>query len=347
MVFILLGLLAAFIYTQFKKCRQNPFDTLRYYKKYIAVAAVSFLIFFAPLGYYFYSHPGSFIGRSGQVSVFSPSLNKGDLTGTVIDVLEKTALSFFTEGDLNWRHNVSSEPFLPPGVSILFLAGFIYSLWRSFKYILKKTDFSDGKYLIVSLWFLAMLLPEITTAEGIPHGLRLIGVIPAVFIFSAIVLGKILAWIQKNFSQSANWSAINGLTTAFLGAFLAVLLLNSYNLYFKFYANSPEAYYAYRSDLTTVSTYLNQRNNKPQTYLSLDKFSEQTVLYFTTETNNPYQLITPEKSYEINLKRGDQIIFTQSTLFDTVKFKEYHPSAKLVREEKNKFGEIIMEVFEE
>lgn len=347
MVFILLGLLAAFIYAQFKKCRQNPFDTLRYYKKYIAIAAVSFLIFFAPLGYYFYSHPGSFIGRSGQVSVFSPSLNKGDLIGTIAGVLEKTALSFFTEGDLNWRHNVSGEPFLPPGASILFLAGFLYSLWRSLKYILKRTDFSDGKYLIVSMWFLGMLLPEITTAEGIPHGLRLIGVIPAVFIFPAIALEKILAWIQNKFSRSAGWIAINRLAAAFLGAFLAVILLNSYNLYFKFYANSPEVYYAYRSDLTNVSDYLNQRNDKAKTYLSLDKFSEQTVLYFTTETNNPYQLITPEKSYEVNLKRGDQIIFTQSTLFDIVKFKEYHPFVKLIREEKNKFGEIIMEVFEE
>jgi uncharacterized membrane protein len=347
MVPIFLGLLAAFACVRFRKYRQNPFDALRSCGKYIAVAAISFMIFIYPLAHYFYTHPGSFVGRSGQVSVFSPALNKVDLAGTIADVIEKTALSFFTEGDLNWRHNVSGEPFLPPIVSILFLTGFLYSLWRSSVYILKRTDFRDGKYLIIVLWFLGMLLPEITTAEGIPHGLRLIGVIPAVFIFPAVALGKILDWLQKNFSRSLGRNAINGLTAAFLSAFLAIILLNSYNLYFKFYANSPEAYYAYRSDLTNVSDYLNRRNNKSQTYLSLDKFSEQTVLYFTTETNNPYQLVTPEKSYEAELKRGDQIVFTQSTLFDIVKFKEHRPFAKLVYEEKNKFGETIMKVFEE
>lgn len=347
MPFILLGLAAAFACVRFKKHDQGIWKTFLSYKKYLAITAVTFLIFIYPLAHYFYTHPGSFIGRAGQVSVFSKDLNHGDLVGTILTVVQKTALSFFTAGDLNWRQNVSGEPFLPPGASILFLAGLIYSLWRSLKYILKKTDFSDGKYLIVVMWFLGMLLPEITTAEGIPHGLRLIGVIPAVFIFPALALVKILEWVQKKFSRSADRNITNGLIAVFLSAFLAIILLNSYDLYFRLYANSPEAYYAYRSDLTDVSDYLNQRNNKTQTYLALDKFSEQTVLYFTTETNNPYQLVTPENSYEVALKPGDQIVFTQSTLFDIAKFKKFHPEANVVKEDKNKFGEIIMEVFEE
>lgn len=344
MIFILLGLAAVFAFAQFKKYNRGVLETFLPYKKYIAIAALSFIIFFYPLAHYFYTHPGSFIGRSGQVSVFSPSLNKGDLAGTIIDVAEKTVASFFKEGDANWRHNVSGEPFLPLTVSLLFLGGLAYCLWRSVKYVWQKTDFNDGKHLILTAWFLAMLVPEMTTAEGIPHGLRLIGVIPAVFIFPAVALGKILNWVAEKFGQS---SVIRGLTVMFIAAFLAIILTNSYNLYFGYYANSPAAYYAYRSDLTSISDYLNQRNNKAQTYLSLDKFSEQTVLYFTTKTGNPYQLITPEKSYEVKLKRNDQIIFTQSTLFDITKFKEYHPKANLVRADKNKFGQTIMEVFEE
>jgi len=347
MPFILLGLLAALVYVRFAKHGQGIREIFSPYKKYFSIAAVAFLIFAYPLAHYFYTHPGSFVGRAGQVSVFSPDLNHGDLIGTVLTVAQKTALSFFTTGDLNWRQNVSGEPFLPPGVSVLFLAGFIYSLWRSLKYILKGTDFRDGKYLIVVIWFLGMMLPEMTTAEGIPHGLRLMGVVPAVFIFPAIALGKILEWIQEKFSQSAEWSALNGLITAFLGAFLAIILLHSYNLYFKVYANSPEAYYAYRSDLTDVSDYLNRRNNKAKTYLSLDAFSEQTVQYFTTLAGNPYQLVIPENSYAVNLKTGDQIVFTQSTLFDIAKFRQYHPETRLTLERKNKFGQTIMEVFEE
>ena len=50
------------------------------------------------------------LGRAGQVSVFNKELNKGDLPGTVVTVVKKTVLSFFTAGDLNWRQNVSVFP---------------------------------------------------------------------------------------------------------------------------------------------------------------------------------------------------------------------------------------------
>ncbi|MDP3057225.1 MAG: glycosyltransferase family 39 protein [bacterium] len=343
MIVILPALFAILIYVKYKSSRQL-YETILSYKKYLIISAVSFLVFFAPLGYYFYTHPGSFVGRSGQVSVFTASLNHGDLVGTILTVAEKTAWSFFTEGDLNWRHNVSGMPFLPPAVSIFFLIGLIYALWRSAKYIYHKTDFRDGKYIILIFWFFAMLVPELTTAEGIPHGLRLIGVMPVVFIFPAIILAKIINYALNKFKNNSN--AIS-LATFALAFYIAMLTAGAFNAYFVYYANSPEAYYAYRSDLTSVSDYLNQRNDKIKTYLSLDKFSEQTVLYFTTLTNNPYILITPEKSYEVKLKKGDQIIFTQSTLFDIKKFRQYHPKARLTIEEKNKFGETIMAVFEE
>lgn len=314
------------------------------HKKYITIAVISALIVISPLAYYFKTHPGSFVGRSGQVSIFSPALNKDNVVGTFLEVSQKTAFSFFTEGDLNWRHNVSGEPFLPALVSPFFLVGLLYAAWRSLRYIFSRTGFGDGKYLILTAWFFAMLVPEITTAEGIPHGLRLISVMPAVFIFPAIALGKTASYFWKTLEQ--NFIARKLLVLTF-GVYFTLIFMNSYNLYFKYYANSSEAYYSYRSDLTTVSDYLNRRNNKEKTYLSLDKFSEQTALYFTTETNNPYQLVTPEKSYEVKLKSGDQIIFTQSTLFDIAKFRRYHPGAKLVYEEKNKFGQTIMEIFEE
>lgn len=343
MLVILPALFIILIYIKFKSVRQT-FEMLISYKKYLVIATVSFLIFFAPLGYYFYTHPGSFVGRSGQVSVFTKDLNHGDLYGTILNVAEKTALSFFTEGDLNWRHNVSGMPFLPPAISFFFLIGLLYAIWRSIKYIYYKTDFRDGKYLIITFWFFAMLVPELTTAEGIPHGLRLIGAIPAVFIFPGVILAKIIEYATNKYKNSP--IAINLLVFA-VSFYIALIASGAHNAYFVYYANSPEAYYAYRSDLTVVSDYLNMRNNAQKTFLSLDKFSEQTVLYLTTETKNPYQLVIPEKSYDVKLSPGDQVIFTQSTLFDIIKFKQYHPAAKLVRKEKNKFGETIMEAYEE
>lgn len=132
----------------------------------------------------------------------------------------------------------------------------------------------------------------------------------------------------------------------FAGIFLLFLFVYNFQLYFVTAAKSPEYYYTFRSDLTEVSDYLNKRNQKNKTYLSLDAFSVQTVDYLTTETNKPYHLILPEKTYEARLNRGDQVIFTQSTIFDEKKFRDYHPEAKLIVKKTNQFGEIIMMVYE-
>ena len=96
---------------------------------------------------------------------------------------------FFTEGDLNWRHNVSGFSMLNPLVGLLF-AIFILSspiiflkekIWKIKN--LKNKLWEYFKYIFLIIWFSAMLGPEILSAEGIPHGLRAIGAIPAVFFF--------------------------------------------------------------------------------------------------------------------------------------------------------------------
>ena len=191
---------------------------------------------------------------------------------------------------------------------------------------------------LTAAWFWLMLVPEITTAEGIPHGLRLIGVIPALFILPAWLADKI--WQKMKKLDRGDVKVLVAVV------FLAGIFFYNFYLYFGVAASSPEYYYAFRSDLTVVSDYLNARNSKNQTYLALDKFSVQTVDYLTTETNNPYQLLVPEKAYAVRLKKGDQIIFTQSSLFDRLKFLEHHPEARLMREEQNKFGQIIMLVYQ-
>jgi hypothetical protein len=62
--------------------------------------------------------------------------------------------------------------------------------------------------------------------------------------------------------------------------------------------------------------------------------------------NNPYTQVDPENSWEYpNYKNGDKIVFTQSSLFDIRKFKQYHPNARLAIEKRNKFGQTIMAVY--
>jgi 4-amino-4-deoxy-L-arabinose transferase-like glycosyltransferase len=298
--------------------RHRAREIIRKYVKFKLIFVAGFLIAFAWIGAYYVKHPGAFIGRAGQVSVFNKELNKGDLKGTIITVTKETMLSFFTQGDLNWRHNVSGYPFLSPFLSPFFLISLIYFTLIAFKYLYdvwRQKITEQGSYItVVGVWFWFMIVPEITTAEAIPHGLRLIGVIPPIFILAAWSVNKLWEWISKYIGKQT------GLVLASI--FVAALVSYNYYLVFQVAAKSPEDYYAFRSDLTIVSNYLDARNKKPSTYLVLDEFSVQTTDYLTTAYGVPYVLQDPATSWQLKLKKGDQVVFTQSTIFDTIKFKK-------------------------
>ena len=325
------------------------------------VAKLSFIIFISPLAYYFYTHPGSFIGRSGQVSVFNPELNNGNLVGTILEVSWVSLRAYFWDGDLNWRHNISGEPFLSIIISPFFAIGLVGITYLAARYIFTPIKNKlDWKYFLIAGCFWGMLIPVITTAEGIPHGLRAIGTIPFVFIISAIGLMWVMGYASKVVNKF--WPYLSETQHKILNfafnlktiAFIIALVLQSFFLYFVYAANSPENFYAFRSDLTPVSEYLKEFGNKTNTYLVLDKFSIQTVDYFTTvdakhptnPENQPYTQVDPEDSWKLDhLKANDKIVFTQSSIFDIKKFKEYHPEATLTQEMRNKFGQSVMAVY--
>lgn len=339
--------------------------------------AIGFVIFIFPIARYFYTHPGSFIGRSGQVSIFNPTLYTVDGVqydgrppiGVVVpvfgEVLKKSLLAYFTSGDLNWRHNISGQPFLSALVSPFFAAGLALATVFAALYFFSPNKRSRWwKYFLLSGWFWGMLLPVVTTAEGIPHGLRSIGTIPVIFIISAWAIYESFGFAMRIHKKIfEKWCGLGSfkykilrfvlkLTAAF---FLLALVLQSYFLYFVYAYNSPENFYSFRSDLTPVSQYLKQRCNKEKTYLILDQFSVQTTDYLTSDRygnfsspcNVPYRQVDPENSWQLSgLQSGDQVVFTQSSVFDAKKFKMYHPEAFLIKEVRNRFGQTVLAVYE-
>lgn len=359
--------------------------TLKTYWKEALVPMALFALCITPLFHYFYTHPGSFVGRSGQVSVFNPELNEGDLVGTTLEVTRLSILGYFTEGDLNWRHNISGQPFLSPLISPFFALGLIIVIWNACLYLFSPLKRKD-KYpsFVLAGWFAAFLLPVITTAEGIPHGLRAIGTIPSVFIITAygMYLTSSFVWHLVTTYPQGNPRMERmvqlGLQVLVV-VFLVGLPLQTYSSYFVFAANSPENFYAFRSDLTTVSNYLKEHGNRNTTYLVLDKFSVQTVDYLTTvdgahacdrtiafrvqscvdnPKNRPYMQVDPEDAwlaptdvkdgkpvYERGLTSGMQVVFAQSSIFDIKKFKAFYPNAHLATEIRNKFGQVVLAAY--
>ncbi|MBI4049666.1 MAG: glycosyltransferase family 39 protein [Candidatus Doudnabacteria bacterium] len=341
---MLLPLLFVFAIILIYSQRHRIKKLIQEYWAYKLAFAAAFLAGFGWLGYYFLTHPGTFVGRAGQVSIFSPALNNGSILETFIEVFKATMLSFFTVGDLNWRHNVAGYPFLSVFISPFFAFALILCTWAIFRLLKnaweRKLNETTTYQSLTAVWFYFMLIPEITTAEGIPHGLRLIGVIPPIFILSAWGVD----WFWQKISAYSRLPYTRSLI-AFV--FLFSIFIYNYYAYFAVAAASSDYYYAFRSDLTTVSNYLIQRNQKTKTYLALDKFSVQTVDYLTTEKSQPYVLLVPENTYQVQLEKGDQVIFTQSSLIDSNKFEQYHPRAKLIKVEQNKFKEVIMLLYEQ
>ncbi len=356
-----------------------------FWTKKFFVPAVAFVIatviFVFPIAKYFYDHPGSFVGRSDQVSIFNPDLNEGHLVGALAEVTKQSLLGFFFHGDINWRHNVSGEPFLPWYVSPFFALGLILATLRAARFFLSpRKHYGDWPYFLMAGWFWGMLLPVVTTAEGIPHGLRSIGLIPAAYILSAwgifIVfeaLGKFRAlywrWITPVKRRILTWS-FNALKVCFV----VTMLTQTYILYFDVALASPEQAFAFRDDLTPVANYLNgfydnesavpagkipanypNPHTRENTFLILDDYASQTVDYLTTvdgahpsnPKNQPYKRVKPEDIGTLtNLHAGDQVVFNQTATPEIKTFKANNPTASLVVEVRNSFDQAVMAVYQ-
>lgn len=220
----------------------------------------------SPLILYFIQNPHDFIGRSGQVSVFSsPSPFKEFAKSNAL-----TLGMFFIKGDCNWRHNYACQPELHPIVSFFFLTGLALAIRDAIK--MRKE--SMASYTLLA-WFAFMTLPATLTNEGLPHALRSIGLIPPVMIFAGrgahAALAQIFRWLEI---QKAHWPArtrqIGRVKREILVLFLLALLSLSwttYRNYFIRWAERPLTYSAFSTDLLHVGEYLQALPADTQKYV--------------------------------------------------------------------------------
>lgn len=378
--------------------RREFWKTINVYKKAFIGFFAAFLLSVSWIAVYFYHNFDFFIGRSGQVSIFNQSLytvnglqlvNKPPLLVVLSvfwEVTKTAVMGFFTHGDLNWRQNISGFPLLSPLISPFFGVGLavicVLGVWYFFA---PNKRASYWKYFLLTGWFWGMMLPELATAEGIPHGLRSAGAIAPVFIIAAWGLFEFAGLVyklHKRLWQRSLWRAgdpawikdaaltppgmriVNLSLKILVVCFSLALILQTYFLYFVYAANSPEYFYSFRADLTPVSQYLvdhcdqslvaGDGSTKDRTFLIIDTYSEQTTEYLTSDPkgnfgqpcNVPYKIVDPAHAWELPpLESGQQVVFTQSTIYDTFKFKQHHPEAHLYIEVRNQFNQAVMAVY--
>lgn len=220
---------------------------------------VMFLVM-APLILYFVNIPEYFISRATGISVF-------EAPSPIFAFFKSLSIHFrmlFFGGDLNWRHNFSGEAQLLWPLAILF----IFGLWESLKELIggwrKKnwTIITSHLTLLASLG--AMMLPAVLTIEGIPHALRAIGMMPFVFIYSALGFLFLMRKLFKHkYHRAEIWPFGIG------AVMIIILLLASFQFthYFVDWGRNPEVNGAFTKNYVAIGEYFNSLGDFNQKYL--------------------------------------------------------------------------------
>jgi len=262
----------------------------------IDIFLIVILIVALPIGIHFLNNPQDFMGRAGGVSIFNAEQPIKELSVSII----KTLGMFNFVGDWNWRHNFAGSPMLAWPVGILFVLGLILAI----KNLLKDWKHAFQALILLS-WFFIMLLPAVLTYEGIPHALRVIGVIPIVCIFTALGL----IWL---FEQTAKIN--KKIAVLILIIFLLAPAIINFNKYFFQWAKNPNVLGAFRQDLTELSDYLNTLPNCMEKYAIINEsgvpvpypdglpMPAQTIIFKSRIANSEIKYIIHDETIKSRLK---------------------------------------------
>ncbi len=130
----------------------------------------------APILAYFVLHPSDFLYRSDQVWIFGSGRGAGDSLKALLINTWEHLLAFGFRGDANWHYNFPERPMLNPLEACFFWLGAGVAAWNW-----KRLP----AYRLLLLWAGVLLLPAVL-ADYSPHFLRMIGVVPAVYLLVGV-----------------------------------------------------------------------------------------------------------------------------------------------------------------
>lgn len=240
---------------------------------WIVLSGLVALAVFAPLGIYFLNHPGDFLGRSVQVSVFSPAWSGGDPWGRLWQSVRETAGMFTYRGDPNFRFNYASQPVFGPLEGALFYAGLLLCLWLA----LRTRGLQRVLYASMILWLIVMLLPMTFSAEGLPYYPRAAGVLPVIYFFPALTVDAAARWAEGHLPGAAG-QALRLAGRLLLVVFLGWLAFHTYQQYFVQWHNLPQNDDDRRVAPVYVADYLRTTKPPGELYISTEFSTEDPTL---------------------------------------------------------------------
>jgi hypothetical protein len=195
-------------------------------KRFTAISAVTVL----PLAVYFALHPAALTEYPARISV----LHHPKPAWEIVLNLYRTARMFFRHGDPNWRHNVAYRAELYWPVAALFAAGIILAVIRRRKPV----------YALPLIWLLVTAIPVVLSGDILPHALRALLMIPAVFLLAAVAAREL--WMRLRIPSVA------------IAAIAVWLAWEPYHTYFDLWAKNPNVAEAFDIRVVDLARRLRQ-----------------------------------------------------------------------------------------
>jgi len=229
----------------------------------LIVAAILAIIVMLPLGIYFAYHPEQFSRRFDSVSVLDQASPVDAFTSSVAGNLAQFVVP--DAGYQSKHYNLPGKPVFDLLIAPWFLAGLVIALWR----------WKQSAYRFLLLWFVVMLFPAFLTADMIPKGVRVLGVVPGVFIFPALAIDEVCFRFQvSGFRSRYTPYAIRALIVFCI---LGSTLWTTYD-YFVAWANLPDLPLSFNADLTEVSDFIHSQPADRPIYISEEVYRPPTLM---------------------------------------------------------------------
>ncbi len=226
---------------------------------HLVLVAVLALAVFAPLGWYFLTHPGSSSVRIKQAAVVEPSQ---DIAGNARALLSRalnTLLTFGIRGNEDARVTLPGRPALNPFLAAAFLLGTVISVAR-----LRKPA-----YLFLLTWLAGLTMPAVLAEYGAVTK-RAIGALPA--IAALIAIGCLESWDGICRWAGRRRPAWFKATYAGMAVLIASGMLYSgaqtYRDYFQIWGQDPNLFTHFEAGQSAIGKYIGERPAGEAIYLS-------------------------------------------------------------------------------
>lgn len=237
---------------------------------------LTFLVLFAlliPYFLYIITNPVVFISKWQHVSPFVQTDKIQSQNNLVLlDNTYKTILMFFTSGDLDQLDNLKEVTVLNIIQTIFFVLGLFLAL----------ANIRNFKNLLLIIWLLSGLVVGILTADA-PNSKRIIDTIPPIFLLT----GLAISFLQSKLDRRLFFVII--LITILFTAF------NTYEIYFKKYADSPTVASRFANEVVQFCNY-SQQYNLGYVYF----YHHYTTFNYETRRFLCPDLIGEDRSYEFS-----------------------------------------------